>query len=73
MFRRFGFKWAEGLPDVSGSHVWGYGRHINKEDFEKLFPKLGIDTKAHYFIDVNDCKKADFDAIKLAKNLGFTV
>lgn len=73
MFRRFGFKWAETMPEVNGNHVWGYGRHIDKKAFKMLLPLPGLDNKASYFIDVNDCENADFDAVKLAKNLGFTV
>lgn len=69
MFRRFGFKWAETLPEVS-SRVSGYGRHIEKGESLRLCGKCGIDTKQAYFIGVDDCDENAFDAFKLAKSLG---
>lgn len=69
MFRRFGFMWAETLPEVT-ERVSGYGSHMGKEMAFKTLNKVGIDTKTTYFVDVNSCKAADFDALEVAKNLG---
>ena len=72
MFRRFGFKWAETLPDVT-SRVSGYCSHMSKNDCLKYCAKAGMDTRNAYFISVNDCKNASFDALEVAKNLGIII
>lgn len=72
MFRRFGFMWAETLPEVT-ERVRGYGSHISKGTFMKTLPKIGMDTKNAYFICVDDCEEAAFDAIKLATNIGIVI
>ncbi len=72
MFRRFGFKWAETLPDVT-ERVRGYGSHMSKSDTLKCCGKMGVDIKTAYFIDVNDCEEANYDALKVAKNLGIVM
>lgn len=69
MFRRFGFKWAETLPDVT-SRVPGYGSHIDKEMCKRCCSKVGVDVKHAYFIGVDDCTEADFDALEVGKNIG---
>ncbi len=73
MFRRFGFKWAEGIPGFAGSKVWAYGHHLGKERLAKTLTAQGYDTKTSYQIDVNDCKTAGFDALKVAKTLGIVI
>ena len=72
MFRRFGFRWAETLPDVT-SRVSGYGRHMEKEETMKYLQKVGIDTKTAYFISVDDCREASYNALEVAKTLGIIV
>jgi hypothetical protein len=73
MFRRFGFKWAEGVPDVKGGEVYGYGVHLSKAQINAILEKRGYDTKAAYTISVNDCKSADFDPLTMAQNLGIII
>lgn len=72
MFRRFGFFWAETLPDVK-SPVSGYGSHMSKTEAILELGKVGVDTKHSYLISVDDCENADFDPLKMASNLGITV
>lgn len=69
MFRRFGFKWAEGLADVTEQFCC-YGRTLNKEQCRKVMEAHGVKTDNAYFIDYNDCQNAGFDALKLADALG---
>lgn len=69
MFRRFGFKWAEGIPGVE-KHFCSYGRTLTKDACRKLMEAHGVKTDNAYFIDVRDCQKADFDALKVADALG---
>ena len=73
MFRRFGFKWAEGIPGFTGPSVWGYGSHLKKEKLSDILSKQGYDTKSTYQISVNDCKKAGFDPLKVAEVLGIII
>lgn len=73
MFRRFGFKWAEGIPGFSGSKVWGYGHHLGKSRLSDTLSKQGYDTKSTYQIDVDDCKNADFNPLEVAKTLGIVI
>lgn len=72
MFRRFGFKWAETLPEVT-SRVSGYGRHMAKSETMKCCGKVGFDIKKSYFIDTNDCKECDYNALEVAKKLGIVI
>lgn len=74
MFRRLGFRWLETVPNLKNNWSWGYGSQIT--DREKALKKLaetGQNTENAYFIMVSDCRKANFDAIKLAENLGIKV
>lgn len=73
MFRRFGFKWAEGLPGVTGGKVGGYGRHIRKRELLPILERQGYNIKSTYCIDVDDCQTADFDPLAIAANLGITM
>jgi hypothetical protein len=72
MFRRFAFKWAETLPDVTKS-VWGYGSNMAKDDVKRICGANGIDVKNTYLVTVEDCTGANYDAIQLAKNLGIII
>lgn len=72
MFRRFGFKWAETLPEVT-ERVSGYGRHMDKSKCLRCLEKVGCDIKTAYFIDVNDCRSAEYDALEVAKKLGIVI
>ena len=73
MFRRFGFKWAEGIPGVAGSTIWCYGRHLGKSRILDILSKQGYDTKSSYCISVDDCKSAEFNPLKVAKTLGIII
>lgn len=73
MFRRFGFKWAEGIQDFEGERVWGYGCHLGKSRLAEFLKAQGYDTKSMYQIDVNDCKEADFNPLEVAKTLGIVI
>lgn len=73
MFRRFGFKWAEGIPNFTGSSVWGYGHHLGKKRLCEVLTAQGYDTKSSYQIDVNDCQNADFNPLEVAKTLGIVI
>ena len=73
MFRRFGFKWAEGVPNVEGDRDSGYGRHLDKENLLEILSKNAIDTKSTYCISVDDCENADFDPLAIAKDLGIII
>lgn len=73
MFRRFGFKWAETFPGVTGGKVDGYGRHIRKDALLPILEKQGYNIKSTYCIDVNDCKSNEFDPMKMAEALGIVM
>jgi hypothetical protein len=73
MFRRFGFKWAEGVPNVVGETVWGYGSHIGKDKVLKLLSSNGYKVDQSYCISVNDCEEANFDPLEVAKSLGIVL
>lgn len=68
MFRRFGFKWAEGINVEQG---WcAYGRTLDKGGCRKLMEANGVKMDNAYFIDIKDCRSAEFDALKVADALG---
>lgn len=69
MFRRFGFSWAETLPDVT-SRVYGYGSHMGKKSTLSVLESQHYDVKNSYLITVNDCENAGFDPLEVAKTLG---
>ena len=73
MFRRFGFKWAETLPGVEGSEVWGYGGHIDKDKLLGILKTKGYDTKQTYIVNVDDCSESDFDPLKVAERVGIII
>ena len=73
MFRRFGFKWAESIPGVPGSKVFGYGSHIHKEPLLPILAQHGYKTEQTYCIDVNDCESNSFDPVKVAEALGIKI
>ena len=73
MFRRFGFKWAEGIPGVTGSTVFGYSRQMDKKDLLAVLEKNGYNNKSMYCISVNDCEEVDFDPVKMAEKLGILI
>lgn len=66
MFRRFAFKWSEGLEGFT-SHVHGYGHSMDIEKArEALVPHMEKDS---YLINYQLCQKSGFDAVQLAKDL----
>lgn len=74
MFRRLGFRWIETVPNLQNNWAWGYGQQITeKEKALKMLGKTGQNTENAYFIMVDDCKSAGFDALKLAERLGIKV
>ena len=74
MFRRLGFRWIETAPGAKDNWRSGYGHQImNKREALETIGKSGQDTRNAYFIMVSDCTSADFDAVKLAANLGIKV
>lgn len=73
MFRRFGFKWAETVPGVTGGKVWGYGHTIKNNRIMTILSEKGYDTKSTYRISVNNCEEASFDALEVAKTLGIII
>lgn len=70
MFRRFGFKWAEGIEGVKSRHVFGYGHIMSDEQVKALLNENGYDTSATYFVRVKTCEDCGFDALKLIERLG---
>jgi len=75
MFRRLGFRWLETVPDLKGGG-WriGYGSQIDDKDYAlSLLEKCGQDVRNAYFIKVEDCDNAGWDALKLAADLGIKV
>lgn len=73
MYRRFGFKCAETMPDVRGSGWHGYGRHLTKDEIIETLDKSGIDTKNTFVIVPDDCQKVDYDPMTLAKEIGIII
>lgn len=73
MFRRFGFKWAETIPNVTGGHVYGYGSNLGKTKLLQVLEKQGYNIKCTYCIEVDDCSRNDFDPLKIAESLGIVV
>jgi hypothetical protein len=73
MFRRFGFKWAETIPNVTGSQVWGYGSNLGKTKLLQVLEKQGYNIKCTYCIAVDDCEANSFDPMKIAESLGIVV
>lgn len=73
MFRRFGFKWCEGIPNFTGRKVWGYGCHLSKSRILEILTANGYNVKSSYCINVEDCEEADFDPLKVAKTLGIII
>ena len=70
MFRRFGFKWAEGIEGVKSRHVFGYGQIMSDDKVKALLDENGYDTSSTYFARVRDCEQVDFDALRLIERLG---
>lgn len=73
MFRRFGFKWAEGVQNVNGSKVWAYGTPLEKQKILDILAANGYNVKTSYCIDVRDCENADFQPLEVAKTLGIII
>ena len=73
MFRRFGFKWAEGIPNVTGGQVYRYGSHLGKAKLLRILEKQGYNIKSTYCVDVDDCQSNDFDPMRIAESLGIVV
>lgn len=70
MFRRFGFKWLETVPDLtSGDFRNGYGRHIDKDEAKAELRRTGIKIDNAHFITVSDCSEADYNPFEVAKKL----
>lgn len=70
MFRRFGFKWLETVPDLtSGDFKHGYGSHIDKDEAKAELRRTGIKIDNAYFITVSDCKEADYNPFAVAQKL----
>lgn len=72
MFRRFGWRWAETSPNVK-TNFPNYGSHMNKEEFMMVFEQNRISIKTTYVVNVDDCVKVDFDAVKLAGMVGIAL
>ena len=70
MFRRFGFKWAEGIEGVKSRHVYGYGHIMSDEQIKSLLRENGYKIDSTYFVRVSDCEKCNFDALRLVERLG---
>ena len=71
MFRRLGFRWRETCPTITG--YWGsmYGATIYEHGKAlKVLQEMGISTENTHYFNMKDCKRAGFDAVKLAANLG---
>jgi hypothetical protein len=73
MFRRFGFKWAEGIPGISGGSVSCYGDTVGKAKLTEILKQHGYDTKSTYIISVEDCHNNGYDALEVAKALGIVI
>ncbi len=78
MFRRLGFRWIETVPGLQRSGwAFGYGQPLDNdytnEKILELLQKTGENTENAYYMSVRDCKKAKFDAVELAKQLGIKV
>lgn len=75
MFRRHGFAWLETLAEegFNRSFSSGYGTSLvmcsekQKQDFIKY---AKWNEEGSFYIDLAEVKKADFDPVKLAENLG---
>lgn len=66
MFRRFGFKWKEGLNGLNLRQS-GYGRSYKIEEARKVLENK-IESNS-FLINYELCENNDFDAVQLAKNL----
>ena len=73
MFRRFGFKWAEGVKDIKGGDISFYGGKLPKNRVIEILGQHGYDTKTMYHIAAEDCRENDYDALKVAKALGIII
>lgn len=69
MFRRFGFKWAEGVPGVKNK-VFSYGQHLDKAQTLTQLKAIGYNDKTSYILNYNDCVNADFDPLAVGQALG---
>lgn len=71
MFRRFGFRWIETLPNISNrGWDYGYGHHLHKSDLLPILEKQHLNLQTSFVIGVPECKDASFDAVELGKSIG---
>lgn len=80
MFRRFGFRWLETVPDMDKltarecTHFRdGYGYCLSKDTARQSLAEAGHKLDDVHFIRVDDCQQADWDADKLAAAYGITL
>lgn len=77
MFRRLGFRWIETVPGIEKNWAFGYGYPLaNEKDNTRILDVLkrtGENIDNAYYLGVNECKAANFDAVKLASDLGIKV
>lgn len=74
MFRRLGFRWIETAPTAKDNWRCGYGHQIrDKREALETIGRSGQNVDNAYFIMVDDCTAAEFDALRLATNLGIKV
>jgi len=66
MFRRFGFKWMETVPELTNSGwAFGYGQsYHNYDEFKKLFL-----AENEYFIDLKITRDCNYDPEAIIKHL----
>lgn len=75
-FRRHGFRYFETLPNPQQDFSGSYGTsdlEDNKQLRDKYFEFAGFLKNNVIYIDKNDCFKANFDPVVLAKNKGITL
>lgn len=73
MFRRFGFKWAEGVTGIKGGSICSYGRTLGKQKLFTILSANGYDTKTMYYIGVEECHAASYNPLEVAKTLGIII
>ena len=66
MFRRFGFKWLETVPDLKESS-WSFGYGSQVRDLK--FIKENFLSKNEYFINLEITKENDYDPEKIIEHL----
>ena len=72
MFRRFGFTWLETVPGLP-HYFSGHGSVRDKETFLNGVKDSRVMSDNAYLIRIEDCRRYDFDPIKIANELGMTL